>query len=336
MNEWLGLALLFVVVTTLCFTVLQGLFHRRQQLEARLAGDSASAGTLSDPNLVLGDMTPALAGQVPMSAAHQAEIQQELRDAGYYRPTALMEYAAIRAMLIFLPLIVACLALLVVPEQHMLLVVVLGILGAMLGYSLPRVYLNYRARWRARQIERGLPVAVDLLTLGLSAGQNILTAFKRVSLEMRRSYPVLSQELQIVASQADLRSLEQALQELAARVRIPEVRTLALILAQSERLGTDIITALLEFASNFRLTMKQRAEAQANRASFWMIFPSLFCLWMPAAVLMVGPVFFEFWHRREAARGTMDMRKTFQDARQKENRFQRTATAPEQETGPGN
>src|SRR5262249_31701050 len=139
----------------------------------------------------------------------------------------------------------------------------------------------------------------------LSAGQNILTSFQRVSRELRHSYPVLSQELEIVSQQADLRSLPHALQQLADRVNVPEVKTLALILVQSEYLGTDINSTLLEFSTTFRTTMRQRADAQANRASFWMIFPTIFCMWIPAAVLLVGPVYYEFFHQSRQARDTL-------------------------------
>jgi hypothetical protein len=32
-----------------------------------------------------------------------------------------------------------------------------------------------------------------------------------------------------------------------------------------------------------------------------MLFPTLFGLWIPAAVILIGPIVFEFRHRREAA-----------------------------------
>jgi tight adherence protein C len=295
MSELLGLALVFLVVTGLCFAGLEALQRRRRRLETRLEAQDVD----SAPELILGDLTPTLA-QTPMSLAARNELERDLRDAGYYRPTALMEYRAVRTVLMILPLLGFGALSLVVEQAQMPLTAGLGLAGAVLGFSLPRVYLRARARSRARDIERGLPVAVDLLTLGLSAGQNILAAFHRVSRELSHSYPVLSQELEIVARQADLGSLPHALEQLAERVRVPEVRTLALILVQSERLGTDIAAALLEFSSNFRTTMKQRAEAQANRASFWMVFPTLFCMWLPAAALLMLPVYYEFWHRRQA------------------------------------
>jgi tight adherence protein C len=305
MNDLLILAALFGGVTILTFAGVQGLNLYRQRKARRNAVEDDDA-----PELVLGGLTPILAEQTPITSAGRTELEQELKAAGFYRPTALMEYRAVRAVLTLLPLFFGgALALLAEPAA-MPMIAVGAVIASALGFSLPRVYINARGRRRAREIERGLPVAVDLLSLALSGGQNILSAFKRVTQEVRYSYPVMSQELAIVSSQADLRSLQHALEQLADRVHIQEVRTLALILVQSERLGTDIAAALLEFSSNFRTTMKQRAEGQANRASFWMVFPTIFCLWMPAAVLIAGPVFYEFWHRRDLAREAMSDRMT--------------------------
>ncbi len=73
-----------------------------------------------------------------------------------------------------------------------------------------------------------------------------------------------------------------------------------MILCQSERLGTNTAATLLEFAASLRLTLRQRAEAQANRTSFWMLFPTLFCFWIGAAILLFGPIYYDFWQQRRA------------------------------------
>ena len=298
MYEWLFLGLLFVIVSGSLFLLLQRGSSRRQRLESRLANkDTSELGSV--PELLLGDLTPALAQQTPMTDKDRTDLQRELIDAGYYRPTALMEYAALRAVLVFVPLLAAAAVAVFVEPAQIPAVAIGGALIALLGYSMPRVYLNHLARVRTRQVERGLPVALDLMTLGLSAGLTILAALRRVARELKNAYPVLAYELEIVQQQAELRSLEHALQQLADRVRIAEVRNLALILVQSERLGTDIGAALLEFSASFRATLKQRAEAQANKASFWMTFPTILCLWVSAGIILIGPMYYEFWNRRE-------------------------------------
>jgi tight adherence protein C len=113
---------------------------------------------------------------------------------------------------------------------------------------------------------------------------------------------VLAQELAIAAQQAELHSLAHALQQWADRTRLPEVRNLVMVLIQSEKLGADAASTLNELATNFRVTARQRAEAQANRTSFWMLFPSVFCFWIAASITLIGPAYLEYFQfRREAS-----------------------------------
>ena len=86
---------------------------------------------------------------------------------------------------------------------------------------------------------------------------------------------------------------------MADRIPVGEVRTLAVILAQSERLGSETGTALLEYSTNLRTSLKQRADTRANQAMFWMLFPTILCLWIPAAILLVGPAILEFRTQRQ-------------------------------------
>src|SRR5262245_20655152 len=106
------LALIFVFAFAFVMFIASIMAARRRRLEERLRSQRSDPMMGSDPSisstpeLVLGEqMTPALAGTVPMGTEDRSALQRELRSAGYYRPTALMEYAAVRAVLIILPLI---------------------------------------------------------------------------------------------------------------------------------------------------------------------------------------------------------------------------------------
>jgi pilus assembly protein TadC len=293
MTEWLGISWVFAAVAGLSFLALR---PRR-----RPAGGETEGGD-GEPPLVLGGWTEAVARQVPMTADGREALRQDLRGAGLYRRSALVEYGAVRAVLVIAPLIATGLLALLVEPDGMGRVLAGGLAATVLGFSLPRVYIAARGRSRARQIERGLPLAIDLLTLCLSAGQTIVVALQQAGRELRGTYPALAEELAIVEHQARLHSLEQALAQLAERVPVPEVRNLALLLIQSERLGTDTAATLQEYAASIRITIRQRAETRASRASFWMLFPSVFCLFVAAAIVLIGPTYLEFWqHRREAA-----------------------------------
>src|SRR5208282_135509 len=67
----------------------------------------------------------------------------------------------------------------------------------------------------------------------------------------------------------------------------------AVILSQSESLGTDAVTVLREYADNMRVNMKQRAEEMANKAPFKLLFPA-YLMAFGAAILLISPVILEF------------------------------------------
>jgi tight adherence protein C len=293
MSDWLTLAWIALAVSGFAF-----ILFNRVWLEPVRRRQAAALDPEYVPEPVLGGWTEAWAGQLPMTASGRADIQGELRAAGYYRRTALTEYAAVRALLVVVPLILTGVAVVVLPEDRLPTVLAAGGCATLLGFSLPRVYVAARRRGRDRQIARGLPLAIDLLTLCLSAGQNILTALEQARAELTKSFPALAEELAIVEQQARLHSLEYALQQLAQRVSVPDLRNVTLLLIQSERLGTDTAATLQEYAANMRTTFRQRAEAQAGRASFWMLFPSVFCLFVAAAIVLIGPTYLEFWRFR--------------------------------------
>jgi tight adherence protein C len=291
---WLGL--IFGVVTAMSFTVLYRAAVHRRRTEERLRAQRGSDPNLSlgsKADLLLGELTPGMAAQVPMTEKTKAELQKELVAAGYYRKTALMEYAALRTVLVLAPIVGALVLALLADRSWLSWILGGGVIVAMLGYSVPRVYLYFSGRVRAGRIERALPFAVDMLTLCLTAGQNLQAALQRVSKELRFSHPVLADELDIVCQQSELRSLQHALQQLADRVQVNEVRNLAMILNQSERLGADASTTLLEYSSSLRTNLRQRADAQANRTMFWTLFPTLLCLWIPATIILFGPAVLE-------------------------------------------
>lgn len=292
--EWVGVAFFFGLAAIFCFVMLQfdAARQRRREERERLF-DSESEDIILDP--------PELAAPT-VTHRDVEQIQPELRRAGFYSPRALQDYRTTRRFLIVLPLLFAVILGLAVQPDRVLMVLMIGGFLAVLGFSLPRVYVTYQARYRVRQLERGLPVAVDLLTLGLLAGQNIHSAFNRVARELRHSFPVVAEEMELVRRQAELNTLTHAVDLWADRVQMPEVRNLALIISQSERQGIDISNSLLEFANDFRTRLRQRADASANRASVWMLFPTVFFLWLPAAAILAAPIYFDFWDRQKKAR----------------------------------
>jgi hypothetical protein len=93
-----------------------------------------------------------------------------------------------------------------------------------------------------------------------------------------------------------------ALEQWSDRSGVPEVQNVSVAVSQADRLGVNVADALMELSTNFRTGMRQKADAAANRASVWMLFPTIACLWIPAALVLAAPVFFEFQDRRVKTR----------------------------------
>ena len=277
MVDYIFLALIAIFFGGVTMMAYFALVKKRERVQARLEPRSSSDPAIgSTPELVLGQMTEPFSGAVPMSEEGRSELNRELRSAGFYRPTALIEYAAVRTVLTIGPLILAGLIALFLTETiaGAVRVWIGGIILAMLGFSLPRVYLYLKGSARRAAVERGLPTAIDMLTLCLSAGLNVFNSIERVAGEVALAYPDLSYELHLVRRQADMRSLEFALVQFAERVNLPQLRNVGVILTQSEKLGSEGVTVLREYADNMRVQMKQNAEIAANKSPLKMLAPA--------------------------------------------------------------
>lgn len=290
-QEWLPYILGAVVVATVVFALIVAFTGTGGVVTLKRApADDDESGS----GLVLGNMTTAMSEQLPGRTRDQEQVLPQLKRAGYYRPSALVEYQAVRTMLVLVPLIAAVGISLFVAKPLIPAVLGAGLVLAALGFALPRLYLAVRANQRAREIERGLPLFADLLSLALMSGQSLTNAMRRVTEQIRTAFPGLADELDIVIRQTELLNLSAAFEQWAERSQVPDVRNLSTILTQSQKLGNEPSQVLLEYATNIRVNLRQRADAHAQRTGFWMLFPSIFCMWTPALVLLMAPVFFAF------------------------------------------
>jgi tight adherence protein C len=262
----------------------------------RVLGKSKPEDTpLADPgDYVFGPVTPVLAALLPESESRRSEVKLELSRAGYYQPHALQNLAAIRYVCIIAPLVVLGVMLLFAPP-----VLERFLLGAMLilpafGWALPRLYLKSRASERAAQIESGLPDMLDMLNMCVSQGMTVSAAFKRISRELATAHPALHKELQIVIEQAEIGSMQHALENFSRRIDVPEVHSFVSLLTQTERMGTGVSVALAEYSDNIREGLKQRADEKGNRAAFKLLFPTVMCLMPAVYMFLLGPSVVEF------------------------------------------
>ena len=263
--------------------------RRRSRAVGDVYADGPSADRSARPRASV--FSRAMAGTIPQVARDVERIERELKRAGYYAPTALVEYLATRNALVWL-VVVATGMLAVAAEPgtgtpEMFLAG--GAVLAVLGYSLPRLALGWQARRRVSRIQLGLPDALDIIRMCISGGLPLRESLKRVSQEIVFFHPDIAVEFEIIRRQADADTMAHALQQFARRIDVPDINALAALVMQTDRLGTHVSTAITDYADSVRRACRQRAEERASKTSIKMLFPVVFCLAPPIYILLCGP-----------------------------------------------
>jgi tight adherence protein C len=245
--------------------------------------------TADSSDYVFGRLTPVLAALFPESEARRAVVKKELIAAGYHQPHAWQNLAALRYLGIMVPLLMIGLLLVLLPRQLEIAAVGLLLFLPAMGWAIPRLVVRNQARERLSEIEHGMPDMLDMLNMCVSQGMTIPDSLNRVSRELRPVYPALAQELNIVSDQAKIGSMEQALQNFSERIDAPDVHSFTTLLIQTQRMGTSVSQALIDYSDNMRESLRQRADEKANTATFKLLFPTVGFL-MPAVFLfLLGP-----------------------------------------------
>ena len=157
----------------------------------------------------------------------------------------------------------------------------------MMGWFLPNVVVQRRARLRIEEIDREVPELVDLLVTTVEAGVGFAAALQLAS---RSIEGPLGQELRLALREQSLGlTPEEALQNLAVRVDSPATRMFTQALLQGESLGVSIGTILRDLAIDMRKRRRQSAEERAQKTPTKILFP-LIVLILPAMFIVVmGP-----------------------------------------------
>jgi tight adherence protein C len=169
-------------------------------------------------------------------------------------------------------------------------VVLYGFAGVLAGFLLPDAVLLLRIRRRQEDIVLGLPDALDLMVICVEAGLGLNSAILRVGSEIEHVCPPLSRELRMVNREmlAGV-TRSRALQNLAERTGIEDVKALVAIMIQTERLGTSIAKSLRVHADNLRVRRRHRAEERARKVAVKLVFPLILCIFPTLLLVILGP-----------------------------------------------
>ncbi len=90
-------------------------------------------------------MAPDLAAMLPATSDTRKQLQQLLWTAGYYRPSALTEYLAVRAVLVLGVVAATTLLAILAPISDLAAVLASGFIAFGLAFSIPRLVLTGQA-----------------------------------------------------------------------------------------------------------------------------------------------------------------------------------------------
>jgi tight adherence protein C len=281
-----------LVVGSLTSEVLERTSVKRRRLRDLLRPATARRAAAAD--LTLGGDAPSptmkkVATFVPKSPKEMSRLQRRLARAGCHNASTAISFAlselvgAAAGLALPLALLGASRGLL------------FGIGGAIVGYLLPSLWLERRIRQRQKQIQNGLPDALDLLIVSLEAGLGIDHAILKSAEELEIAYPALAAELRMVnvECRAGKRRID-AFKNFATRTQVEDVRALVAMLVQTDRFGTSVAQALRTHAQTSRTKRRQRAEERAGKIGVKLVFPLVFCLFPAFYVVTLTPAVIKF------------------------------------------
>ena len=216
-------------------------------------------------------------------------LQAKLIRAGIYTERAIPLFLGIKlGGLLVLPILVLFILWGNTNQRGLLMGIPIALCS--LGYILPDLILNRLISSRQKKIRESLPDALDLLVVCVEAGQGLDAAIKRVSDDLQKSSPIISQEL-ILVNLETMAGLErqQALKNLGERTGVEELISLCNVLIQSDRFGTSIAQALKTQSDYMRTARRLRLEGMAAKTPVKLVFPMLLFIFPAIIVVILGP-----------------------------------------------
>lgn len=228
-------------------------------------------------------------GQAVPAGEKATKTEQMLRFAGYRSTNALATFMGLKTTAAcVLALIVGILWTGTNADIPNLLTGLFAAIG--IGYLLPHRILDLQVKRRCYRLRTGLPVAIDLLVLGLEAGQSLDAAITEAGRELREGFPDVAQELAWVQMEMFAsKSRSEAFRNLSERNAEPEMKRFAQVLIDCDRFGTGLATALRSQVKYLRIRMRQQAREAARKVGVKLVFPVFFLIFPSVLLVTLGP-----------------------------------------------
>lgn len=156
-----------------------------------------------------------------------------------------------------------------------------------LCYFYPILWLRGMVRSRQNKVRRGLPDALDMLSVCADAGLGFDQSLLRVSESWRT--PISIELGRVVAEMEMGVSRRDALREMADRLDVSEISSFVSIILQSEQLGMSIAETLHAQAEQMRIERRFKAQELARTIPIKMLVPLAFLIFPAIIAVILGP-----------------------------------------------
>jgi len=290
--------LVVVAVGLIVYSVLPRAREEKDAVKRRLSGrrgtdedaELAKTARASAADDLVRRATPVLSRLImPTSTQEHTNLRVKLANGGYRQPQAQTLFLASKSILAAGGLI---LSLAAGVASHLALPMALG-LGAFCtgaGMMLPDLWLSLMTNGRKTKIRYGLPDTLDLLVVSVESGLALDAALKRVGEEMAPVHHELSEELRIATMECQMGlPRTEALENMARRSGVDEVRSLVSVITQAEKFGTSVARALRNQAESLRTKRRQQAEERAQKTAVKLLIPLILFIFPAMFVVLGGP-----------------------------------------------
>ncbi len=219
-------------------------------------------------------------------AKQAAEIEHLLEIAGNPGNLRAGDFYAIRFLLLIASFVVAFLInrdFQNIDRQTLLFgagVIVIALL-------IPNYWLKGKARKRQDEIRRGLPDALDMLSVCASAGLGFDQSMQKISsyweTELGREIKRTTQEMEMGISRA------VALRNLSNRLNVDDLTRFVALIIQAERVGMSYADVLHSQADQMRVQRMYRARELANKLPGKVILPIGIFIFPAIIAVILGP-----------------------------------------------
>jgi tight adherence protein B len=132
------------------------------------------------------------------------------------------------------------------------------LIGGLIGFFLPRFWLNRRKNGRLNAFNKQLPDTITLLANALRAGSSFLQA---IELVVRESRPPISTEFARVIREVNLGlPFEQAMENMVRRVRSEDLELMATAITIQHQVGGNLAEILDSIAYTIRERVRIKGE----------------------------------------------------------------------------